>query len=113
MAKEEAKATMPMAAAPAAAAIMFPSAMPQLMWRCGYALANMAVWVEPARSASNTITLSWAAPSSRRASPYPCRVAIFFVSAIYTASNPASTAPSSPSAASACSSLGALPCQPT
>ena len=104
---------MPMEAAPAAAAIMLPSAMPQLRWRSGKALPNMAVWVEPARSASNTITLSWAAPSSRRASPYPCRVAIFFTSAIYIPSSLASSAFSSFSAVSACSSFGALPCQPT
>ena len=69
MAKEEAKATMPMEAAPAAAAIMFPSAMPQLKWRSGKALPKVAVWVEPARSASNTTILSWSAPSSRNAAP--------------------------------------------
>ena len=69
MAKEEAKATIPMAAAPAATAIILPSAMPQLKCRLGNSLPNTAVWVEPARSASKTTMSSWSAPSSFSAAP--------------------------------------------
>ena len=69
MAKEDAKGTKPLAAKPAATHIMSASAMPQLKWRSGYALANMPVLVEPARSASSTTTFSCAAPRATRPRP--------------------------------------------
>ena len=69
MAKLEAKGTSPMAAAPAATAIILPSAMPQSKWRSGKAFWKVPVLVAPARSASNTIRSSCSAPSSFRALP--------------------------------------------
>ena len=69
MAKVAAKGTSPMAAAPAAAPIMFPSAMPQSKWRSGKAFWKVAVLVAPARSASKTIRSLCSSPSSFRALP--------------------------------------------
>ena len=69
MAKLEAKGTSPMAAAPAATAIMLPSAMPQLKCRSGKAFLNTPVLVAPARSASKTMMSSCSCPSSTRAAP--------------------------------------------
>ena len=69
MAKEEAKGTSPIAAAPAATAIMLPSAMPQLKWRSGKAFLKVPVLVAPARSASKTIRSSCSAPRAARAFP--------------------------------------------
>ena len=69
MAKLEAKGTSPMVEAPAAAATMSHSAMPQSKCRWGNAFWKMEVLVAPARSASKTIRSGCSAPSSFSALP--------------------------------------------
>ena len=52
-----------------ATAIMFPSAIPQLMWRSGNTFLNVPVFVAPERSASNTTKSGHVAPNSASALP--------------------------------------------
>ena len=68
-AKELANGTLPVVARPAATAIMFPSAIPQLMCLSGNAFLKTAVFVAPERSASNTTKFGHVAPNSASALP--------------------------------------------
>jgi len=64
IAKLEAKGTSPIVLNPAATHIIFASAMPQLMWRFGYAFLKISVFVAAERSASNTTSLSAPSPAN-------------------------------------------------
>ena len=63
------KGILPTVDMPAAVATMFCSAMPMLKKRSGCALPNMALFVEPERSASSTTISSLISPSSARTVP--------------------------------------------
>ena len=69
MAKELANGTLPVVAIPAATPIIFPSAIPQSMWRSGKAFLKVPVLVAAARSASRTTTSSCFFPNSTKALP--------------------------------------------
>ena len=64
-----AKAIFPLAARPAATAIMFPSAIPISKWRSGATFFASAPFVLPARSASSATMLRSSAISCFNASP--------------------------------------------